>query len=145
MPLERVNLFSMNGRRYAFQPFKRIMQVVRRNILQVVRNGLMFFNKQMTKPFANGKPLVYVFLWGHKFSFEIEISVINNRECFCQQLWTIILVNANYFKGVFASFSSLVKESAEFPCNKETSHTCRLNTFFVVLNFFWGGFLNFLV
>ena len=49
----------------------------------------------------------------------------------------MILVNANYFQGVFASFSSLVKESAEFPCNKETLHTCRLNTFCVVLNFFF--------
>ena len=28
------------------------------------------------------------------------------------------LVNANYFKCVFASFSSLVKGSVEFPCNK---------------------------
>ena len=31
----------------------------------------------------------------------------------------MILVNANYFKGVFTSFSSIVKESAEFPCENE--------------------------
>ena len=48
----------------------------------------------------------------------------------------VILVNANYFKGVFSSFSSLVKESAEFPCNNEILNSCRLNTILVVLNFF---------
>ena len=30
----------------------------------------------------------------------------------------MILVNVNYLKCVSASFSSLVKGSAEFPCNK---------------------------
>ena len=49
-------------------------------------------------------------------SFKIEIKVNNKKECFCQQLWKMILVN--YLKCVFVSFSSLVKGSAQFPCNK---------------------------
>ena len=48
----------------------------------------------------------------------------------------MILVNANYFNGVFTSFSSLVKESAEFPCKNETILTCRLKNFLAVLHFF---------
>ena len=48
----------------------------------------------------------------------------------------MILVNANYFKGVFTSFSSLVKESAEFPCKNETIRTCRMKMFFSCSFFF---------
>ena len=47
------------------------------------------------------------------------------------------LVNANYFKCVFASFSSLVKGSVEFPGNNETLHTYRLNALLVVFNSFF--------
>ena len=73
-------------------------------------------------------------------SIKIQINVINKQECFCQQLWKMILVNANYFKCVFASFSSVVKGSPGFLCNNETLHTYRLNTFSVVLNSFFFRF-----
>ena len=52
----------------------------------------------------------------------------------------MILVNSNYFKGVFASISSLVKESAEFPCKNETILTCRLRIFLAVIHFFLSVF-----
>ena len=51
----------------------------------------------------------------------------------------MILVNANYFKCVFASFSSLVKGSVEFPGNNETLLTYRLNAFLVVFNGSFSG------
>ena len=49
----------------------------------------------------------------------------------------MIHVNTSYFECVFASFSSIVEGSAEFPCNNETFHICRLNTFSVVLKSFF--------
>ena len=49
----------------------------------------------------------------------------------------MIHVNTSYFESVFASFSSIVEGSAEFPCNNETLHICRLNTFSVVLKSFF--------
>ena len=52
----------------------------------------------------------------------------------------MILVNANYFKGVFTSFCSLVKESAEFPCKNKTILTCRLKYILAVLHFFFSVF-----
>ena len=53
----------------------------------------------------------------------------------------MIHVNTSYFECVFASFSSIVEGSAEFPCNNETLHICRLNTSSVVLkSFFFFGF-----
>ena len=52
----------------------------------------------------------------------------------------MILVNANYFKCVFASFSSLVKGRVEFPGNNETLLTYRLNAFLVVFNSLFFGF-----
>ena len=55
-------------------------------------------------------------------------------------LLSAIMKNDTCFKCVFASFSSLVKGSVEFPGNNETSDTYSLNAFSVVCNSFFFGF-----